>query len=38
MDHLIMRPITRREELDLFCRLPYVLTDDLAGRSGCGSP
>ncbi|WP_228648335.1 GNAT family N-acetyltransferase [Microtetraspora sp. AC03309] len=27
---LIMRPITGREELDLFNRLPYVLNDELA--------
>ncbi|MEU0517899.1 GNAT family N-acetyltransferase [Streptosporangium sp. NPDC006007] len=27
---LIMRPITGREEIELFCRLPYVLNDELA--------
>ncbi len=28
-DSLIMRPVTGRAELDLFCRLPYVLNDEL---------
>ena len=43
---LTLRPITGRDELDLFCRLPYVLNEELAGdlaagrrrRNGCGSP
>jgi hypothetical protein len=28
-DDLTMRPISGREELDLFCRFPYVLNDEL---------
>ncbi len=28
---LTMRPISGREELDLFCRFPYQLNDELAG-------
>ncbi|WP_155354706.1 GNAT family N-acetyltransferase [Acrocarpospora macrocephala] len=31
-----MRPIVGREELDLFCRLPYVLDDELAGDLDSG--
>jgi RimJ/RimL family protein N-acetyltransferase len=27
---LVVRPITGREELDLFCQLPYVLNEELA--------
>ncbi|GAA4611960.1 GNAT family N-acetyltransferase [Actinoallomurus liliacearum] len=30
LNNLTMRPITGREELDLFCRLPYVLNEELA--------
>jgi RimJ/RimL family protein N-acetyltransferase len=33
---LTMRPITGREELDLFCRLPYVLNDELADDLDAG--
>ncbi|MEW9530444.1 GNAT family N-acetyltransferase [Microbispora sp. NPDC049125] len=33
---LIMRPITGREELDLFRRLPYVLNDELADDLDAG--
>ncbi|MEU3543783.1 GNAT family N-acetyltransferase [Streptomyces paromomycinus] len=31
-----MRPITGRAELDLFCRLPYVLNDELADDLAAG--
>ncbi len=30
-DDLTLRPIAGTDELDLFCRLPYVLNDELAG-------
>lgn len=30
LSELTMRPISGREELDLFCRLPYVLNSELA--------
>lgn len=33
---LTMRPITGREELDLFCRLPYLLDDELADDLAAG--
>ena len=33
---LIVRPITGREELELFCRLPYVLNDELADDLDAG--
>jgi RimJ/RimL family protein N-acetyltransferase len=33
---VIMRPITGPEELDLFCRLPYELNDELAGDLEAG--
>ncbi|GAA0995627.1 GNAT family N-acetyltransferase [Acrocarpospora macrocephala] len=36
MNDLTMRPIVGREELDLFCRLPYVLDDELAGDLDSG--
>lgn len=32
----IMRPITGREELDLFCQLPYVLNEELADDLAAG--
>ena len=35
-DDLTMRPIRGREELDLFCRLPYVLNEELAGDLDSG--
>ena len=33
---LIVRPIAGREELELFCRLPYVLNDELADDLDAG--
>jgi RimJ/RimL family protein N-acetyltransferase len=33
---LTMRPITGREELDLFCQLPYVLNEELADDLAAG--
>jgi RimJ/RimL family protein N-acetyltransferase len=33
---LIMRPISGREELDLFCQLPYTLNGELADDFGVG--
>ncbi|MFK0171621.1 GNAT family N-acetyltransferase [Streptomyces sp. NPDC090306] len=33
---LTVRPITGREELDLFCRLPYVLNEELADDLALG--
>jgi hypothetical protein len=33
---LTLRPITGREELDLFSRLPYVVNEELAGDLGAG--
>ena len=33
---LTMRPITGRDELDLFCRLPYVLNEELADDLDAG--
>lgn len=33
---LTVRPITGRDELDLFCRLPYVLDDELADDLAAG--
>lgn len=30
LNDLTMRPLTGREELDLFCQLPYVLNEELA--------
>ncbi|ETK36058.1 GNAT family N-acetyltransferase [Microbispora sp. ATCC PTA-5024] len=33
---LTMRPITGPEEIDLFCRLPYVLNDELADDLASG--
>jgi len=33
---LTMRPITGRDELDLFCRLPYVLNEELTDDLDCG--
>ncbi len=33
---LIVRPLTGRDELDLFTRLPYVLNDELAGDLTAG--
>jgi RimJ/RimL family protein N-acetyltransferase len=35
-NHLTIRPITGREELDLFCQLPYLLNEEFGGDLGAG--
>jgi len=36
LNNLTMRPIAGRDELDLFCRLPYLLDDELADDLAAG--
>ena len=35
-EDLTVRPISGPDELDLFCRFPYVLNDELAGDLEAG--
>jgi hypothetical protein len=37
-DDLTVRPMTGLDELDLFCRIPYVLNAELAGDLWSAAP